>query len=124
MFFFIVQTEVNDKDNVKDRESATEASDAALSIAKEAIVSMKDADNTNSLTPKQENQKAELNDTINVKDHEPAMDVSDVALSVLNKTTTPEATHVKTEMEDASHAEERESAMEASDEASSLAKLQ
>ncbi|MFS7902611.1 hypothetical protein Hanom_Chr01g00013301 [Helianthus anomalus] len=56
---------------------------------------MKDADNTNSLTPKQENQKAELNDTINVKDHEPAMDVSDVALSVLNKTTTPEATHVK-----------------------------
>lgn len=42
---------------VKERESAPETSDETLSIAKEAINSMKDTDNVNSVTPKEDNQK-------------------------------------------------------------------
>lgn len=51
--------ELNDTFIVKEHESTTEASDSALSIAKDAIVSM-DTDNAKSLTPKEENQKVML----------------------------------------------------------------
>ncbi|KAL8259044.1 hypothetical protein R6Q59_026997 [Mikania micrantha] len=118
------KTAVNDTFIVKDRASETEASDAALSIVKEAIGSMKDTDNIDSLTSKEKNQK----------ECESAAEVSDEASSILNKSPvensetisslTHEVTHSKTEMEDTSLAKERESTMEASDEASSLTELE
>lgn len=55
-----VQTELNDAFIIKERESGTDTSDTALSIVKEAIGSMKDTDNSDSLTPKEENQKVML----------------------------------------------------------------
>ncbi|KAL8226300.1 hypothetical protein R6Q59_000156 [Mikania micrantha] len=118
------KTAVNDTFIVKDRASETEASDAALSIVKQAIGSMKDTDNIDSLTSKEKNQK----------ECESAAEISDEASSILNKSPvensetigslTPEVTHSKTEMEDTSLAKERESTMEASDEASSLTELE
>lgn len=56
-----MQTESNDTYIAKEHQSATEASDAASTIVKEAIVFMKDTDNTSdSLTRKEDNQKVTL----------------------------------------------------------------
>ena len=52
-----MQTELNDALITKERESATEASEEALSIVKEAIVSMKDTDSIDSTTAEMENHK-------------------------------------------------------------------
>lgn len=52
-----MQADLNQTLLTKESESTSEASDAALSIVNEAIVSMKDIDNNDSLTPKEENLK-------------------------------------------------------------------
>ncbi|KAD3338354.1 hypothetical protein E3N88_33875 [Mikania micrantha] len=74
------RTNLNDTIIVKERESATEASEAALSIAKEAIVTMRDIDNgIDSITPIKENQKTELEDGLLTKENKYATDESDEA---------------------------------------------
>lgn len=55
-----MQADLNQTLLTKESESTSEASDAALSIVNEAIVSMKDIDNNDSLTPKEENLKVML----------------------------------------------------------------
>lgn len=57
--YFIMQNELNDTFIVNEHESETKASDPA-SIVKEAINSMKDADNTPNLTPKEDSHKVTL----------------------------------------------------------------
>ncbi|KAK9057368.1 hypothetical protein SSX86_022203 [Deinandra increscens subsp. villosa] len=118
------RTEVNDTLIVKERESAKEAYDAALPIAKEAIVSMRDADNINSMTPKEENQK----------ERESATEASGVASAnvreaiVSMKEThnidrlTPKEENRKSEVNDTFVIKERELATEASDAALSIVK--
>lgn len=56
-----MQTESNNSLLVKERESAAETCDKALSIVKDAIVSMKDSDKVHSLTA-EENQKVTLSE--------------------------------------------------------------
>ncbi|KAI3829743.1 hypothetical protein L1987_03871 [Smallanthus sonchifolius] len=126
-------TELNDTFTVKEHESATEASDAALSIGKEAIVSM-DTDNIDSLTPKEDNQKAELNDTFTVKERESAIETSDAALSIVKEaivsmkdtdnidSLTPKENNQKTKLNETFVVKERESATETSDAALSIVK--
>nr|GEU97948.1 myosin-9-like isoform X1 [Tanacetum cinerariifolium] len=128
-------TELNDMLITKERESATEASDEALSIAKEAIVSMKDTDSIRSTTAEVENHKSELEDGFHVKERETAMEVSDEAPSISNKSPvsvvdhekigslTPEAKHLKADFEDGLLTKEIESAARASDEPSSSTKV-
>ncbi|XP_076961004.1 uncharacterized protein LOC143637509, partial [Bidens hawaiensis] len=75
------RAELSDTSIVKEREFAIDASIAALSIAKEAIISMKDTDNINSLTPK-ENLKAELNDAFIVKERDSTPEASNTTLFI------------------------------------------
>ncbi|KAK1428395.1 hypothetical protein QVD17_17228 [Tagetes erecta] len=126
------RAELNDTVIVKERESATEASDASLSIVKEAIVSMKDSDNIDSSTPNEEHRKNKLNDTLIVKERESATEASDAALSIVKgaivsmKDTdnidniTPKEDNKKNGLIDTLSVKERGSAAEASDAALSI----
>ncbi|GKB54030.1 hypothetical protein Tco_0904783 [Tanacetum coccineum] len=72
-----MKKELNDTLITKERESATEASDGALSIVKEAIVSMKDTDSIGSTTAEVENHKADFEDGLLTKENESAARASD-----------------------------------------------
>ncbi|PWA65541.1 IQ motif, EF-hand binding site [Artemisia annua] len=123
-------TELSDTLIIMERESATEASDEALSIVKEAIVSMKNTDSIDTTTAEVENHKSELEDRFLVKERETAMEVSDEAPSISNKSPvsvdhekigslTPVAKHLKADMQDGLLTKENESAARASAEPSS-----
>ncbi|KAL8215013.1 hypothetical protein R6Q57_004462 [Mikania cordata] len=117
------RTNLNDTIIVKERESATEASEAALSIAKEAIVTMRDIDNgIDSITPIKENQKTAVNDTFIVKDRASETEAFDAALSIVKEAigSMKDTDNIDSLTSKEKNQKEFESAAEVSDEASSI----
>ncbi|XP_035843960.1 myosin-9 isoform X8 [Helianthus annuus] len=116
--------ELKETSIVKELESAIEASNAALSIVKDTIVSTKDTDNTDKSTPNEKNQKAEPNDTVVVKERESTTEASDAALSIAKEAivSMKDTDNVNSLTPKQENQKERESATEASNAAMAIAK--